>query len=120
MDLSEEYRLMCTKAEEIQALKESGMIMLTDRDYIDGENTWLPTQDQLQLLVIKKMQMLNIIFKDGVIICNLYNPKQIQPWPSFEQLWLVLVMLLNFKKYWDYKEHEWKEAKPKSNLILPN
>lgn len=136
IDTSEQYIDMCGAAIEIQAYRCGGQNVKGDYFWhpidpirvigseairkIEDNSIWLPRQDQLQEIL--KQAMLATELKAGHLVENAdisswtlhcHFTLFVQEWIdidnkySFEQLWLMYVMLTKFKKTWDGKE--WKK-----------
>jgi len=132
MDTTVKYIKMCGKAREIQLYRtvekrcEAGDFAYNDDEGIIevqetgvmllAEDVWLPRQDQLQEMVAETSgfdgkRMI------GLELCNLWAWYQqnrpgdigveIELWPSWEQLWLKLVMKIKYDKLWDDKKEKW-------------
>ena len=117
MDFTKQYVDMCSKATEIQRLKETS---LTFADYcydgcdiflgeimavtgVDVEisdelgHVWLPRQDQLQdMLNIKNKTDLIVDFCDWCVETDTIMSLE----DSFEKLWLAFVMKEKYNKQW--------------------
>lgn len=120
MDKTEEYTIMCEKAEEIQKEKDRNLDMFYSVNVLeydaDGncwfnrnnkKAIWVPTQDQLQGIAIKISELwihvLNRFYE--------YYTEQVRwnhEWHAFfntpEMMWLAFVMREEFGKVWDGKE----------------
>ncbi len=116
MDTSQEYILMCQKAEEIQKLAktfpyEDRVEIATSRDYGFPfyRNIWLPRQDQLQEMVGLSLWPLNCKFSlwlydhdsDGLIDLHVRHEHEFY---SMEQLWLAFCMFEKYGKVWSNGE----------------
>ncbi len=112
------YIKMCEKAKEIQALRDfSKELYIQVGDYFFGGNEtlcmgswgiedvngiWLPRQDQLQEMVMGKV--------DGIptlmlwVVTDFAKFCMHQKITSMEQLWLAFVMSEKYNKTWDGKQ----------------
>ena len=104
MDLTHDYIKMCKKADEIQKNH-----IFQDGDYESDSSFWLPTQDQLQDLILtptpvgpkdnyKYFYFIELLNK-SVLYDSYY-----QQFYSIEQITLALLMKLKFHKLWDNNE----------------
>jgi hypothetical protein len=123
MDFSDIYINMCEKAKEIQfahTAKEVGDFYFEGRDVItnkpvfsvahendDGKNrtindmkTWLPRQDQLQMIIGDYARQCNIMYSNLMKELLLPNPAV----DSMEQLLLTIVMRDKYSKDWNGNE----------------
>jgi hypothetical protein len=124
MDISNNYINMCDKAKELQiahSIYEAGDFYYEGHDIVtnqpkfsimtethDGKKraignlkTWLPRQDQLQMLLGDYTEQCNIIHKylmKEVLLSDVLGPNQ--EITSMEQLLLTIVMRQNYYKEW--------------------
>lgn len=98
MDTSEEYVEMCEKAIELQDINNKSFKM-SDTWAKDG-NTWLPRQDQLQVMVYERGY--NNYFYHHRHFTNFMNKdKNFLKFLTYEQLWLAFVMYKKYHKIWN-------------------
>jgi hypothetical protein len=135
MDISEDYILMCSKAQEIQDNKpndfytdnhnylsigeSSGKINEIDGMQEKGDIIWLPRQDQLQEMLKSVEWFYNENNPSGMMdslyyiymCCSSSNEfnytEYVKQFKSFEQLWLSFVMNEKYNKIWDKNKQEW-------------
>lgn len=140
MDTSEKYIKMCGKTEEIQELwnpqrgdfyssmrEKEGLLTQAHLDLVEfipfggikrikHDMIWLPRQDQLQEIVIKKdledygasAELAHRFSRWVEKNCNIKHWNN-----SMEQLWLAFIMEEKYEKIWDSKE--WVKEKKHSN-----
>jgi len=100
MDKSKTYIKMCEKAKEIQQLAPSPTYEDKEFWHIDddGDNTWLPRQDQLQEMVKRgnaKFHPYNLLWRLMRFAHNSFDCT------TMEQLWLAFVMKEKYNKTWN-------------------
>ncbi len=126
MDKSPKYQKMCEEAGEIQ--KEwnpqegdyvktywydkgnPNGVLLAIEDFCRGLNvnkrdTFLPRQDQLQVMMETHITDLFISFFNGVGKWGWFRDAK-----SWEQLWLAFVMKEEYNKIWSDKELKWTHS----------
>ena len=93
------------------------------RGWTDKEYIWLPRQDQLQDIYLnyfkKQLDCDEAICMPGFVVNILSQLKMLgyawnrdyTPLESFEQLYLLFVMIQVFNKRWDDKEEKWVECR---------
>lgn len=121
MDISTKYLKMCEKAYPdlgepvmdiqfpttyaIKAKADSGYFFETELHEMQlRRDEWFPvySQDQLQEMVESSMM-------GKYIMCGSYLQDAIErDMPSFEELWLRIVMLKNYRKKWDDETETWE------------
>ena len=70
---------------------------------------WLPTQDQLQEMILQKYDMTNCIML-AEMFARFVNKNRIELFEmitSMEQLWLAYVMWELYGKVWDDEKEDW-------------
>jgi len=117
MDYSNEFCEMCFQSAELQSLKDSiptrkvMMEKLSENKFCSSISEtvtdiyfWIPSETQLQRLVpeIPEAHYFNFL-RESYHSANTEIPLNI--FKSFEQYWLVFVMLQRFKKIWN--ESDW-------------
>jgi len=118
MDTSAKYIEMCSKATEIQELdiKRDEQSFFSEEDTFEkgGVTVWLPRQDQLQEMYIKKVGPYSKSLKDRIMIDIKYHNDETYTIEhalfiskSFEQFWLQLTMIELYCKTWSNKQREW-------------
>ncbi len=142
MDTSEQYIEQCRKAVKIQDLwkwKKGDFyyfpplkrVCVTEEDYIvprhavyKEESIWLPTQSQLQEMLLDRSlsyngePLINDI-ESVLILSHMFNDHwdniDLRKWPhcfpkesivSFEQLWLAFLYAQKYNKTWNGEEWE--------------
>ncbi len=121
MDISTEHVQMCRKAKEIQIewrLLHGDFVIRKD-DKINGVYVWckecsvtlqkylfwLPSQDQLQAMVIGEYSAASLTQRFGAWVCTEHGIDR--GTASMEGLWLAYVMWVKFGKVWDSTKEEW-------------
>lgn len=80
--------------------KESHLTSI--KDLFKHRSIWLPRQDQLQKMVSRNMNQL--IKQVGIVNCLHFTDLVQMLSMSWDQLWLMLVMRVNYNKVWDGKD----------------
>lgn len=107
MDDSKQFIKQCEKAEEVQEqwavyignnwyVQSGGCVMLFDTK-VDGDEIWLPRQDQLQ-------EMVGYQIPSGTQLQLFFAFTLTQKRISMEQLWLAFVMKEKYGKVWNGEE----------------
>ena len=115
MDKTKEYILMCERAVEIQNLKphvkfnyfagdKSREIYYGGIDPIETNYIWLPTQSQLQGMVLPSKCNAYWLVNQMNCMCTNDNAYGLCGNPSMEQLWLAFVMKEKYQKTWGGKD----------------
>jgi len=135
MDVSPEYIKQCEKANKIQQLAEAsnrvhwgyhfaGEVMLVEGGRYYWRNVWLPTQGELQKMLLNDERDFVDLLSDFHWHWTAYKTDEKYPWreyiegrdeekirkdfTSMEQLWLAFVMKTNWNKEWN--GNDWTEA----------
>lgn len=114
MDESIEYRLLCERATEVQALKPN----------LSGFNVWLPDRMQLQAIIANRstnfaaFEFNDPFVPDDVFVESTKNLEEDDPYSKFrdmidswEKYWLMVVMNRIFHKQWNNETKQWEVIK---------